>query len=69
MSKYNFKECPFCGGTAQHYSVVAFNNGEPEQKWGVECLMCGARTPANDYTKSGALAFWNVRRDKNFYDV
>lgn len=61
MSKIKIKECPFCNGAGQIYTAISFTNNEPEKRYGVECQVCGVKTPARDFTQSGALAFWNMR--------
>ena len=56
-NKNGIKPCPFCGKEAKTYEF------KPSGIWVVVCK-CGAESPRNSKSESGAKRIWNRRRLK-----
>lgn len=52
------KPCPFCARNPEHH---VFSEGTKAESWTVLCK-CGAESPRDSKSKSGASRIWNRRR-------
>lgn len=55
------KPCPFCAREPKYY---VFHEKTDSELWSVACD-CGAESPGNSKSKSGAARIWNRRRLEN----
>ena len=70
MSDVELKPCPFCGGVAEHHSILnvtpvidengAYIDADDEYYEWVECTECKASTLVTEY-ENESVELWNRR--------